>query len=143
MSVRPVFIEPSPRDVDQAAGNVSLINNARLIKPRDGWYDVHAHGSPTSVMVFSSVVDAKTLARIIKGRQDYHGEPMRLFSCRTGEADDSGDCFAQRLASTMGVEADAPPSATYINSDGTFWFGDDRTTEFRRLRPGSGDDFRS
>lgn len=143
VSVRPVFIEPSPSDVGQATINLSLIRNVRLIKPREGWYDVHAHGSPTSVVVFSSVVDARTLAAIIKGRQDYHGEPIRLFSCHTGEADESGDCFAQRLADTMGVEVDAPPSATYINSDGTFWFGDDRTTEFRRFRPRSGDDFRS
>lgn len=121
-SVRAVFVEPSPRDPVLRESNARLIANIRKIAPKHGWYDVHAHGSEETVTVFGSSADAKALAHIIRSRSDYNGEPIRLFSCHTGEAGADGTCFAQELSDILGVPVDAPPGVTTINPDGSFFF---------------------
>ena len=136
-SVRAVFIEPSPKDAALREANVRLISNIRRIAPKDGWYDVHAHGTQDAVTVFGSHADAKTLAHIIRSRGDYHGEPIRLFSCHTGEARADGTCFAQELSDILGVPVDAPPSVTTIDVDGSFYFGVKGFHEFNHFEPRS------
>ena len=124
--VRPVFISPR--------GNEQLVANIRHIKPRDGWYDVHAHGQPGSVKVFgTSGVEPRELAHIIRQRDDYHGEPIRLFSCHSAEEDVDGRCFGRELADIMEVDVDAAPGTTQIMPDGRFVFdttGDDKFVPF-------------
>lgn len=120
--VHPVFISPR--------GNETLVANIKRIKHREGYYDIHAHGSVYTIECFGSDVGAEDLAYILSQRDDYHGEPIRLFACHAGEKDENGDCFAARLAAIMKIEVEAAPDVTRIRSDGSFCFGDPDVTDF-------------
>lgn len=131
---KPVFISPK--------GNEQLVSNIRKIKPDPDYYDVHAHGSVYSVECFSSDISAKTMAHIIKSREDYDGRPIRLFSCHAGEADADGNCFARELADIMGVEIKAAPSFTIVKPDGSFYFGSPDVTDFVTFEAKENNDLR-
>ena len=88
--------------------NGILGNRALFFKPEDGFYDVVLHGDPETVYFYGEKIDSHTLAKIIKGRSDYHGEPIRLLSCNTGRQGENKDCFAQRLANELKAEVKAP-----------------------------------
>lgn len=90
---------------------------------RDGFYPIVAHGSPRTMVAFGQRIDAKLLAEIIKERADYKGQDIRLFSCSTGRADESGNCFAQRLADEMGCMVAAPNKTLWLSFDGSFTIG--------------------
>ncbi len=81
---------------------------AHFFKSEDGYYDITMHGSPQIVEFFGEKIDPHTLARILKGRSDYHGEPIRLLSCNTGKEENDTDCFAQRLANELKTPVKAP-----------------------------------
>ena len=133
---KPVFIPSRGIDNEQLQKNRRLRANIANIKPLEGFYDVHAHGQRMSVECFTSDIDAKTMAYILRKRNDYDGGPVRLFCCHTGERDASGDCFAQQLADILGVEVMAPPDVTHIRTDGTFFFGDeDDGADFNHFHP--------
>ena len=128
---RPVFISPR--------GNEGLIENIKRIERRDGWYDVHAHGQPGSVMLFDNTgVGSGELAHVITSRKDYHGEPIRLFSCHSAEAGPDGHCLGSELAAIMGVDVDAAPGATTVWGDGKFTFSNTGDSEFVSFAAGGG-----
>ena len=96
-------------------------SNVRNVPPKKGFYDVALHGAPTSAEFFGEPIDAYTLAKIIRNRDDYvPGTPIRLLSCSTGNTDNTGNCFAQILANALGVNVEAPTETIYVNDDGTF-----------------------
>ena len=96
-------------------------SNVRKVPPKKGFYDVALHGAPTSAEFFGEPIDAYTLAKIIRNRDDYiPGTPIRLLSCSTGNTDTTGNCFAQILANTLKVDVEAPTETFYANDDGTF-----------------------
>lgn len=89
-----------------------------LIMPDPKYYDIKAHGSPTAVKLFGSVVDAQTLARVIVLREDYTGKPIRLLCCETGKEEGVKTCFAQQLADLLGVDVLAPTETIYASTTG-------------------------
>ena len=96
-------------------------SNVRKVPPKKGFYDVALHGAPTSAEFFGEPIDAYTLAKIIRNRDDYiPGTPIRLLSCSTGNTDTTGNCFAQILANTLKVDVEAPTETFYAKDDGTF-----------------------
>lgn len=114
-----------------------LGKRARFFKPDKGYFDITLHGEEKLAYFYGDKIDSNTLARIIKQRKDYHGEPVRLLSCNTGNTDENGDCFAQRLANELKVPVKAPNNflwahrivngvseitigSTSYNSDGEF-----------------------
>lgn len=90
------------------------------LKPKKGYYDVGLHGTPTSVCFGTNTpnVSPRLLVQIIRHRNDYHGEDIRLLSCSTGKKIDNEYCFAEELANALGVNVEAPNDLLYLNSKG-------------------------
>lgn len=94
-----------------------LGQRAKYFEPESGFYDVTMHGTPETTLFFGERIDSHTLAQIIKQRGDYHGEPIRLLSCKTGvENQNKGDCFAQRLANELNVDVKAPDNTLWAHA---------------------------
>ena len=97
---------------------------ARKIPKDNDYYYVITHGSDTYVDFFGENIDAYTLASIIRNRKDYtEGKKIRLISCKTGNTDNTGDCFAQLLANELGVIVEAPNKTIFVNEDGSYFIG--------------------
>ena len=99
----------------------------KIVEPKDGYYDIGLHGTPTAVCFGTDEPNTspKLLARIIKHRKDYNGENIRLLSCSTGKKIDNEYCFAEELSNALGVKVEAPNDLLYISSKGTITVGDD------------------
>lgn len=117
-----MFVSQNTGDAKRNARNATLARNFSKVRPA-GAYDVKCHGSSTSVKCFNSEIDAKTLARVIRGRKDYDGGDVRLLACSTGRIDDKGNCIAQELADRLGAKVSAPNDTLYVNPDGSFYIG--------------------
>lgn len=114
---RPIFAEDT--------ANNKFASNVRNVPPKEGYYDVALHGTPTYAEFFGEKIDAYTLAKIIKSRDDYvKGTKIRLLSCSTGNTDETGDCFAQLLANELGVEVEAPTKTIWVHEEGNILIGD-------------------
>ena len=96
-----------------------LAEYAQNIPRLDGHYDVAAHGNQLEVEIHldegPSTLRAPDLARLIAAQPDYHGQPVRLVSCFTGERPDG---IAQQLANELGVQVVAPSSKLWVWDDG-------------------------
>ena len=92
-------------------------------RKEEGRYDVVMHGSPQIALPYLERADARLIADVLRSRDDYHGEPVRLLSCNTGRADERGECFAQRLADELGVTVTAPDGMLWLYDDGSFTIG--------------------
>jgi len=102
------------------------------VLPKEGFYDVALHGTPTSAEFFGEQIDAYTLASIIRNRKDYTPRTkIRLLSCSTGNTDNTGDCFAQILANELGVEVEAPTKDIFVYPDGSFDIGEKNDGEMK------------
>ena len=101
-----------------AAGSSMLMNPSddfvrNIANRRDvdanGYYDVVAHGSPDSILVYHKGANVRVthrvLARILRHDEKYNGQAIRLLSCSTGS---STGHFAQDLANNLGVPVKAP-----------------------------------
>lgn len=133
---RAMFVSQNTGDAKRNAENADLVRNFSKVK-QAGAYDVKCHGSSTSVECFNSEIDARTLARIVRGRKDYDGGDVRLLACSTGKIDDDGNCIAQELADRLGVRVSAPNDTLFVNSDGSMSvgaFGDGGFVEFSPRR---------
>lgn len=107
-------------------------SNAQKIRPVEGKYDVALHGANTYAEFFGKPINASDLAEIIKHRPDYKpGTPIRLFSCNTGNIENTGDCFAQELATALNTTVEAPQKKIYVREDGTFYDGDPGNTQLK------------
>ncbi len=91
-----------------------LGERASFLKRDNGFYDIIMHGSSQTVDFFDEKIDPHTLAQIIKGRSDYHGEPVRLLSCNTGKQKDNSECFAQRLSDELKIPVKAPNDYLWV-----------------------------
>lgn len=85
-----------------------LGKRAEFFKSDNGYFDVTLHGEENFAYFYGDKIDSGTLAHIIKQREDYHGQHVRLLSCNTGSKDENGNCFAQRLANELNKEVKAP-----------------------------------
>lgn len=113
-----------------AAGSSLLMNPSddfvrNIAHRRDvdanGYYDVVAHGSTDSILVYHNGknvrVSHRVLANILKHDRKYNGKPIRLLSCSTGG--DAGQ-FAQNLANKLGVPVKAPTDILWAWPQGTY-----------------------
>lgn len=100
------------------------------IKPKDDYYDVVIHGSPKSLEYeHKFIINAETLAYIISGRRDFHGDDIRLLSCNTGVKDNNGQCVAQEVANILKVKVLAPTGILNFNPNGTLTVGKKKLPE--------------
>lgn len=104
-------------------GKLNLAYRQRAVEGKGEYYDIVGHGSPDIIEFFGQSISDETLKKILNGREDYTGQKIRLISCSTGLADEDGNCFAQRLADTMGVEVVAPNGLLNIHIDGKITIG--------------------
>ena len=93
-------------------------------RKENGRYDVVMHGSPQIALPYLERADARLIADVLRSRDDYHGEPVRLLSCYTGRANERGECFAQRLADELGVTVTAPDGMLWLKDDGGYSIGE-------------------
>lgn len=100
-------------EIDQAA--------AFDVPPFPGEYVLDTHGTPSSVAVDGAVLDASQFAEVVAHETDWNGEPIRLFSCSTGQ---DAEGFAQQLANQLGVDVTAPTQAVWSSADGSVPLGD-------------------
>lgn len=108
-------------------------SNAKNIPKDKDYYYIITHGSETAVDFFGENIDAYTLANIIRNREDYTiGKKIRLISCKTGNTDNTGDCFAQLLANELGVVVEAPNKTIFVNEDGSYFIG--RSSEGKMVK---------
>ncbi len=125
---KPIFAEDT--DVNKFASYV------RNVPKKKDFYDVALHGNPTSAEFFGEVIDAYTLANIIRNRKDYvKGTKIRLLSCNTGNTENTGNCMAQLVANELGVEVEAPTKKIYVFTDGTFIVGKKNDGEMKIFYP--------
>ena len=106
--------------------NDPLIANSKNVIPKEGFYDVAMHGSPTAVGFGSKEVNMspRLLANIIRHSEDYHGENIRLLSCSTGLVEGDNYCFAEELANALGVTVEAPNMKVYTDPKGKIKVGE-------------------
>lgn len=93
-------------------------------RKEEGRYDVVMHGSPQIALPYLERADARLIADVLRSRDDYHGEPVRLLSCYTGRANERGECFAQRLADELGATVTAPDGMLWLKDDGRYSIGE-------------------
>jgi len=116
--------------------NDPLIKNSKMVIPKDGFYDVAMHGTPTAVGfgMEETNMSPRLLANIIRHREDYHGENIRLLSCSTGYINGDDFCFAEELANALGVIVEAPDMPLYIYPNGTIkvgWLGEGKMIPYK------------
>ena len=115
-----------------------LNDNARNVKPVDGFFDVGMHGNPRSVFFKSKTenkMSARTLATLIRHSKEYAGQNIRLLCCNTGKQIGDAYCFAEELANALGVTVTAPNKALYIFPDGHLRVGKLGDGEFVSYEP--------
>ena len=114
-----------------------LNENAKMVAPIEGFFDVALHGTPRSVFFRSDdqKMSARTLAAIIRHSKDYTGQNIRLLSCNTGKVVGDAYCFAEELANALGVTVTAPNKALYIFHDGRLRVGKLGDGEFVSYAP--------
>ena len=88
---------------------------ATALKPFEGEYTVDAHGDPNVVQVGTVQLDANQVSELIKADSNWNNQPVRLFSCNTGEG---ADPIAQRVADNLGVTVTAPIEPVWSDLDG-------------------------
>ena len=102
-----------------------LNDNAKMVAPIEGFFDVAMHGTPSSVFFRNSEtkMSARALATIIRHSKGYTGQDIRLLSCNTSKSVGDAYCFAEELANALGVTVTAPNKTLYIFPDGRLRVG--------------------
>ncbi len=85
----------------------------------NGFYDIIAHGTPTTIQIQHNgemiSIDHRVAAKLFLHDKSYHGGGIRLLSCSTGQLD-SG--FAQNLANKLNVPVQAPTDLLWAKPHG-------------------------
>ena len=117
--------------------NDPLIENSKKVIPKDGFFDVAMHGSPTAVAFGTreTNMSPRLLASVIRHSEDYHGENIRLLSCFTGLRINDDYCFAEELANALGVIVEAPDMEVYTDPKGNISVGEDNEGHMIPYKP--------
>ncbi|MFE3446706.1 hypothetical protein ACFXNW_27065, partial [Nocardia sp. NPDC059180] len=101
------YYEPDDQDMRDSALALQAI---------PGFYTLDLHGSPEAAYIGDDELTAAELAELVRADPNWNGEPIRLFSCETGQGEDP---FAQHLADELGVTVHAPTELAWGYADGT------------------------
>ncbi len=100
--------------------------SAETLRPFSREYTVDMHGRPARVTVGSQSLTAAELAELIRADPTWNGQPVRLFSCYTGQGKAP---IAAELAKLLGVKVTAPTGWVSATADGTPVMGEIDVTE--------------
>lgn len=97
-----------------------LYNNAKRIKPIDGYEDIVIHADKHSFYSYNMQGDeflftAEEMAEILKRSKGYHGGNIRLIACESAA---EGATAAQELSNILGVEILAPSDIVWVDPNG-------------------------
>lgn len=118
-----------PGSVDYMSSNDNFSKYIRKRKDIDknGFYDVIAHGSTSTIQIqhngIAIEIDHRMASKIFKKNPDFKGKSIRLLSCNTG-ADSKG--FAQNLANKLNVVVEAPTKIVWAYPNGTYFVAERR-----------------
>ncbi len=88
----------------------------------NGMYDFISHGSPNMVTLYihgrNVEVNHRVVANLLRNRQDYNGQPIRMFSCYVGSLSDG---FAQNLADELNTTVIAANNIVWCNQYGVYY----------------------
>lgn len=117
--------------------NDPLVKNSLNVIPKDGFFDVAMHGSPTAVGFGTreTNMSPRLLAAVIRHSEGYHGENIRLLSCFTGLRINDDYCFAEELANALGVIVEAPDMEVYTDPWGNIKVGEDNEGHMIPYKP--------
>ncbi|MBF6144937.1 ADP-ribosyltransferase [Nocardia nova] len=101
------FYEPDDQD---------MIDSAMNLAPEPGYYTVDMHGSSDATYIGDESLSARQLADLLRADPNWTNEPIRLFSCETGQGDNP---FAQQLANELGVTIVAPTELAWGYPNGS------------------------
>ena len=93
-------------------------DTAHALPREHGRYTLDLHGGPDFVRIGADRLTADDLAALVEADPNWHGEPIRLLACETGQ---KADGFAQRLADRLGVTVHAPTEMVGIDPDGNVY----------------------
>lgn len=108
-------------DMTFPSGKLDFFLNAAKRQDVDpnGFLDIVAHGSPTTMQVSVNGADVelnwRAFAQMVRRNSQYSRQGIRLISCNTG-SDPSG--FAQNLANKLGVPVTAPNNIVWVYPNG-------------------------
>lgn len=101
------FYEPADYDMQNAA---------KSVPPESGTFTADLHGDPDHVYVGDRAHSPEDFADYLRSNDSgWNGEPVRLFSCETGQGQEP---FAQRLADNLGTDVTAPDQLAWSESGG-------------------------
>lgn len=102
-----------------------LTDRAKLVTPKENFFDVAMHGSPSAVAFGSreANMSPRLLASFIRHYDGYNGQNIRLLSCNTGNTNGVDICFAEELANALGVLVEAPNNYLIIEPNGSIKIG--------------------
>lgn len=105
--------------------NDLLVERSLKVTPKEGFFDVAMHGSPSAVGFGTreANMSPRLLASVIRHSEGYNGENIRLLSCNTGLRVGDAYCFAEELANALGVIVEAPDMKVYTTKDGEIKVG--------------------
>lgn len=106
--------------------NDQLSQNAKKIKPLEGYSDIIMHGSPTELLAYDNdgaelLYSAKEAAELIRNSREFCGKPIRLIACQAGALKDG---IAQQLADELGVNVLAPTEIVNVDIFGNIFISD-------------------
>lgn len=111
----------------------------RLDKDANGFVDVIAHGTKSSIEIQSGgktiVIDHRNAARLFKDNPAMKGKSIRLLACDTGN---NHQAFAQNLANKLNVVVEAPTKLVWASPDGSYFVAGGKMIH-GRLRPNMND----
>lgn len=99
---------------------------ATALKPFEGEYTVDAHGNPSNVFVGHAELDANQVSELIKADANWNNQPVRLFSCNTGQGFDP---IAQHVADKLGVQVTAPIERAWSGMSGDSFVAPAKTVQ--------------
>ena len=102
-----------------------LYNNAKRIKPIDGYEDIVIHADKHNFYSYNMQGDeflftAEEMAEILKRSKGYHGGNIRLIACESAA---EGATTAQELSNILGVEILAPSDIVWVDPNGNMTIG--------------------
>jgi RHS repeat-associated protein len=106
---------PGPVTLMDPPGNFVANASKRGDIDPGGVLDVLGHGTPTSIQLGSTLINHRTLARLLRGRPEFVGQDIRLLACETGQCSRG---LAQNLANKLGVTIIAPDELVWAYPSG-------------------------